>query len=88
MIKHTAAPWHQGGYEVQDDKGALICNLSGWRGEQQTLANARLIAAAPDLLEALKAMLRSYEFLKPPHSPMSDAQKKAQAAITKAEGSK
>jgi hypothetical protein len=54
MIKHTAAPWHQGGYEIQDDKNALVCNLSGWRGEQQTLANARLIAAAPDLLEALK----------------------------------
>jgi hypothetical protein len=58
MIKHTAAPWHQGGYEVQDDKGALICNLSGWRGEQQTLANARLIAAAPELLEALKLAYR------------------------------
>ena len=57
MTKHTAAPWHHGGYEIQDDKGALICNLSGWRGEQQTLANARLIAAAPELLEALKVLV-------------------------------
>jgi len=55
MTKHTASPWHHGGYEIQDDKGALICNLSGWRSEQQTLANARLIAAAPELLEALQA---------------------------------
>jgi hypothetical protein len=63
MIKHTAAPWHQGGYEVQDDKGALICNLSGWRGEQQTLANARLIAAAPELLKALKEICDCPQFV-------------------------
>ena len=88
MTKHTAAPWHHGGYEIQDDKGALICNLSGWRGEQQTLANARLIAAAPELLEELKQVMTwidnwSPEFTYDPD--WSVDKEKAQAAIAKAE---
>ena len=88
MTKHTAAPWHHGGYEIQDDKGALICNLSGWRGEQQTLANARLIAAAPELLEELKQVMTwidnwSPEFTYDPD--WSIDKEKAQAAIAKAE---
>jgi hypothetical protein len=48
----------------------------------------RLHEVNAELLEALKAMMRSYEFLKPPHSPISDSQKKAQAAIAKAEETK
>ena len=88
MTKHTAAPWHHGGYEIQDDKGALICNLSGWRGEQQTLANAKLIAAAPELLEELKQVMTwidnwSPEFTYDPD--WSVDKEKAQAAIAKAE---
>ena len=88
MTKHTAAPCHHGGYEIQDDKGALICNLSGWRGEQQTLANAKLIAAAPELLEELKQVMTwidnwSPEFTYDPD--WSVDKEKAQAAIAKAE---
>ena len=82
MTKHTAAPWHHGGYEIQDDKGALICNLSGWRGEQQTLANARLIAAAPELLEALKELCDVTDT----NDYNEAAFFKAEAAIAKAEG--
>ena len=82
MTKHTAAPWHHGGYEIQDDKGALICNLSGWRGEQQTLANAKLIAAAPELLEALKELCDVTDT----NDYNEAAFFKAEAAIAKAEG--
>jgi hypothetical protein len=49
---HTHGPWDYCGYEVMDGKGATICNMSGYRPENATKANARLIAAAPDLLEA------------------------------------
>lgn len=87
MIKHTAAPWHQGGYEVQDDKGALICNLSGWRGEQQTLANARLIAAAPELLEALKTLI-DMDVAYQRGDKVEQAVEAAKAAIAKAEVTK
>ena len=89
MTKHTAAPWHQGGYEIQDDKGALICNLSGWRGEQQTLANARLIAAAPELLNAFKGIVAFCDEDMQHRVQTSreyDIKTLAQAAIAKAEG--
>ena len=48
----------------------------------------RLHEENAELIEALKTMLRSYEFLKPPHSPISDSEKKARAAIVKAEVTK
>lgn len=61
MSKHTPGPWrftsrpHDGNYmrihcSSDPNEGD---NLRGYCGE----ANARLIAAAPDLLEACKAML-------------------------------
>jgi hypothetical protein len=46
----------------------------------------RLHGVNQELVEALRTMLRSYEFLKPPHSPISDSQKKAKAALSKATG--
>ncbi len=42
-----------------DGDGADICEMAnaGYLGQEQVEANARLIAAAPDLYEALKALL-------------------------------
>lgn len=64
MNKHTPGPWRQGGgYDgiigilaPEDGDGAskVVCDVFE-RDEQQ--ANAKLIAAAPDLLEALVALL-------------------------------
>ena len=70
MTKHTAGPWAIGGFAGQhDEAGALIiaangtCIASTRGGLRQNSslaewesyhADARLIAAAPDLLEALK----------------------------------
>lgn len=64
MNKHTPGPWIAvGGYvENPDDSKADICSCEpadfGQRGLHRTVeeicANARLIAAAPELLEALK----------------------------------
>lgn len=50
-------------------------------------ANARLIAAAPELLEALRKLADAYERLKPPGYPLSDPEKQARAVIAKATGS-
>lgn len=59
--KHTPAPWndglhHQGHLAIQSDNGRLValCGAMARNDEQlENLANARLIAAAPDLLNAL-----------------------------------
>jgi hypothetical protein len=82
MAKHTPGPWTDrdcdgevDGYVWAGD--TIICGL-GDKAKQR--ADARLIAAAPDLLYALKAMLKHYDY-----SP-SSAALRAQAAVAKAEG--
>jgi len=63
MAKHTPGPWAVHPIKAQVDCGALdedgdllpLCQLlwpTAYRGEDETLANAHLIAAAPDLLAA------------------------------------
>lgn len=68
----------------------IICSMSAWfRGREPgkhatqdlMLANARLIAAAPDLLEACKAVLR-LDYLQE-HNALAQQVK---SAIAKAEG--
>ena len=67
--KHTPGPWKCGLYLGQlswfvhmdvGDRGRGMEIVEGVAGltHEQRLANARLIAAAPDLLEALKGVLR------------------------------
>ena len=60
---YTAGPWHFGKYAdrvtaTEDSDGTdSICHV--YAGNQR--ANARLISAAPDLLEACEAYLRAME---------------------------
>ena len=57
--------------------------------EDVRLANARLIAAAPDLLRALQAMVNHFGVLEDNelvHKTARSATKKAKAAIAKAKG--
>ncbi len=53
-MKHTPGPWYCGDFGVvtadRGDNRAMICRVMGARRE----ADAKLIAAAPTLLEALK----------------------------------
>lgn len=91
--KHTAAPWgvivNVNHWSVQDTRGVNVAGGTGWgipglHGQME--ANARLIAAAPDLLAALNAMLTHMgmdedEWTKPTFD-------QARAAIAKATGSK
>ena len=67
MSAHTPGPWalidHGGGWfdiESENERYFFVCG-SGSRDsqsdQQQSQANGRLIAAAPELLAALKALL-------------------------------
>ncbi len=87
MSKHTAGPWvveddasryadSKGCYYIRDAVGHV--GRTQARGEEKNLANARLMAAAPDLLEALKEVLAISD-------RKHDAWDKAHAAIAKAE---
>ena len=57
--KHTPGPWAyvetDHGAIVVEDVNGWICEMSKWEG-QDNLANAHLIAASPDMLEALEAI--------------------------------
>lgn len=79
--KHTPGPWHTAGDQgvqirSQRDQIAKVWTMRGneWK------ANARLIAAAPELLEALQAVLANSLDSK----GLADAHKQARAAIAKA----
>jgi hypothetical protein len=66
MSKHTPGPWAVNPMNAQvDEFGGQgmplpVCHMlwpTDKRKEAETMANARLIAAAPDLLEALERIL-------------------------------
>lgn len=76
MSEHTPGPWSVEDHHAEgwlsvggpDNSVDLICDLLGWQvAEGQTtplavaMANARLIAAAPDLLAALKMVAATVE---------------------------
>ena len=90
MSKHTPGPWYQVGYwvEVEDDDVPDICSChpkyigqSHLKFDLKTIeANARLIAAAPDLLKALKLAKKIIGH------PDDDASKYIASVISKATG--
>ena len=100
--KHTPGPWHfkpaprgiltkyrilSPTHSVSCDDYSLICEVS-------FEANARLIAAAPDLLEACTELFKAFEQLLPgigkivcrDYANINEAPILARAAIAKAEG--
>ena len=88
--KHTPGPWLADGasvYEERDDF-SVICNF--WSSSlPEWEANARLIAAAPDLLEALEQLVIEYddvELADAEPSSLTAAFNAARAAIAKAKG--
>ena len=103
MSEYTKGPWKAElgeVYEVRDAEDGRICiitnlrgrhGLGGRRADGESASNARLIAAAPELLEALKEMVfvyadqeRGYDYFLGKHVPT--VLKTAKAAIAKAEG--
>lgn len=56
-MSHTPGPWEIATYEFQS--GTICYYLAGPVSQSESDANAHLIAAAPDLLVALKEAVRS-----------------------------
>lgn len=83
--QHTPGPWLKEGATVcQAETLQTICKTLGKNEEIQS-ANAKLIAAAPELLEALEFLLADYLAIAGPILTKSDAPaEKAIAAIEKA----
>jgi hypothetical protein len=86
MSKHTPGPWCAMSNAVYSDDTA-VCMITSYRDmtPRQT-ANARLIAAAPDLLAALWGMVTSFHAVEWMEPHMRESADKARAAIAKATG--
>ncbi len=103
MAKHTPGPWRVisgtlGAVEAAN--GVQVANAEQTRpvrcaaDHDERKANARLIAAAPELLEALKGALEALEFAAGSHEgPITEQERtdsanlyRAHEAIAKAEG--
>ena len=61
VTKHTPGPWmphhDKGRLYVETHRDDVICMVAKGLGTQEDQANANLIAAAPELLEALQEMV-------------------------------
>lgn len=58
--KHTPGPWiKEGGTVCKANTLQTICKTSG-KDEATQSANARLIASAPDMLDALQAIVDAF----------------------------
>ena len=94
VTEHTPGPWNlsanedgrtyvEASNDTADDIAALLMD----HDQQQNAANARLIAAAPDLLAACKAALNTPAMNADEMDPIEiEAVELARAAIRKAEG--
>ena len=86
MSAHTPGPWHvdnssPGGGNVQSKSGPVADTLRFGNTHNEAMAdyaNARLMAAAPELLEALQYVLSAHG------EQLHDAFEAAHAAIAKA----
>jgi hypothetical protein len=86
-MKHTPGPWtyDRSGYSLYVNSGRELVTALSMDGKRMETseANARLIAAAPELLEALKSVIAWLDA--PDESAFSDSEL-ARAAIAKATG--
>ena len=59
-MKHTQGEWINLGYRIDveiADGLSGICEMSEWMEEEEMEANCKLMAAAPELLEALQELI-------------------------------
>jgi hypothetical protein len=68
--QHTPGPWTvtptsnpDREFGISDSESTIVCRLDHWRGKAEVTqdANAKLIAAAPELLAACQSVLSSLE---------------------------
>jgi hypothetical protein len=92
--KHTSGPWHIGkrypSGAIYDEKGGEVCGFSNLLHPAEIAANARLIAAAPELLDMLFLALPYVEEAENDPCNKKGAVRKLvddiRAALAKAEG--
>lgn len=85
MSEHTPGPWTVS-HAKQEDGGCSIVSATGTVAWHVSEDDARLIAAAPELLDALAGVL---QWMPPPcdaEIELQDAVNAARAAIAKATG--
>ena len=75
QVKHTMGPWYLDFDTVSTEprrKGYVLAQVSfGSIDPDEVKANAHLIAAAPELLEACKHAIRILELYAPPDDPVA-----------------
>ena len=83
MSKHTQGPWVFEYGSIYTPTGKQVCRPCDKKTQtyKNWEANARLIAAAPELLEACQALLTYHDY-----EGYAEAADKARAAIAKAKG--
>jgi phage tail sheath gpL-like len=94
MLNHSITPWkttrsfsHEYIRNIKDAQGELIaqvCELDD--GLNETIANARLMAAAPELLAALQGMIEYFVDYSWDDYSDTETLQAARAAIAKATG--
>lgn len=78
---HTPRPWINLGNRVDVDIAdglSGICEMSDWMSKEEMEANARLIASAPELLEAMKKAVKFISSGTKPYDLLWDAINKAE----------
>lgn len=94
-MSHTPGPWFAHSDVIRDSDnrydGNAIAFAANYPSHSKTdwndqLDNARLIAAAPELLEALERLSAQCTRLRLPGQAETDAEKTARAVIAKATG--
>lgn len=90
-FKGTPGSWKIDDVEFVVCGAKCICAVGGIPFSAEDKANISLIAAAPDLLEALQDMLSGWKYIREQHGDLygigwDRAQDKATAAISKALG--
>lgn len=87
--KHTPGPWIFCGTHVDDSRGLPLVRSAHRDFDKINCADFHLIAAAPELLEALEGLLSVYVELVAPtdvFGEAANAEHIARAAIAKARG--
>lgn len=85
MNKHTQGEWVSLAYRVDVDVAdglSGICEMSEWMDESEMEANAKLIAAAPDLLKSLQECVKAMKIVT--SSAIKPFIERAEQAIKKA----
>lgn len=94
MNKHTPAPWTVANRAIYGTNGVIkpfVASVEDDHNDSETVANARLISASPDLLDACRSALAELEKLTEQNlfslgDPALITIRELQAAIVKATG--